>query len=340
MGKKYDLLSFGEILLRLSSEENERLDVSSTFRKNIGGAECNVAAAVSALGLRAGIISKVPGHALGRYAKRTLSFSGVDTTFVKEDLETDARLGLYYYETGANPRKPRVVYDRRGSSVYKLSPDEFPEEMYSSATCFHTSGITLALSPKCRETAVEMIRRFKENGTLISFDVNYRGNLWNGEEAKACIEKILPYVDIFFCSESTARLTFHKEGDIKQIMKEFAQTYPLSVVASTRRMVHSPRRHDFDSVLYGVKENCFYEEEAYKNIEVVDRIGSGDAYVAGVLHGLLSENGNCDRALKTGNALGALKNTISGDLCFTGLQEIEEIIKEHGVGKNVIEMTR
>src|SRR5699024_356692 len=153
-----------------------------------------------------------------------------------------------------------------------------------STRCFHTSGITLALSEQCRSTAMEMIRRFKDAGALISFDVNFRGNLWTGDEARECIEQILPYVDIFFCSEETARLTFLKTGEAKQIKKSCTKYYPISSVASTQRMVHSPKVHTFGSIIYDARSDKDYDEEPYLNIEVVDRIGSGDAYVSGVLY--------------------------------------------------------
>ena len=212
--------------------------------------------------------------------------------------------------------------------------------LFRSARCFHTSGITLALSPQVRETAITMIKRFKEQGTLISFDVNFRGNLWTGAEAKECIESILPYVDIFFCSEDTARLTFLKEGNAKEIMKSFAHTYPISIVASTQRVVHSPKRHTFGSMIYSAKEDTFYEEAPYADIEVVDRIGSGDAYISGVLYGLLAHEGEYQRALEYGNAVSALKNTIPGDLLSTDLKEIAGIIKEHKSTGRIAEMDR
>ena len=155
--------------------------------------------------------------------------------------------------------------------------------MFTSARCFHTTGITLALGQKTRETAIEMIRRFKENGTLISFDVNFRGNLWTGEEARACIEQILPYVDVFFCSEDTARLTFKKEGTVQEMMRSFTKDYNISVVASTQRVVHSPKTHSFGSCIYDAINDRYVQEPAYENIDVVDRIGSGDAYISGAL---------------------------------------------------------
>lgn len=185
-----------------------------------------------------------------------------------------------------------------------------------------------------------MIRRFKEAGALISFDVNFRLNLWSGEEARKCIEGILPYVDIFFCSEDTAKLTFGKEGTIREIMESFAKEYPISVMASTQRTVHSPKVHSFTSVVYDAKSGTFYEERPYENIEVVDRIGSGDAYCSGALFGLLKEGGNCENALKYGNAYSAAKNTIPGDMPSLNLEEVENIIKDHNTTGYHSEMNR
>lgn len=336
----FDLLALGEILLRLSPPVNERLTRGDAFQKQAGGAELNVVSGASLLGLRTGIISRVPASDLGRYIQNRVRFCGVSDDYLVYDESRDARLGVYYYESGAYPRKPRIVYDRKNTSINKLSVNDFDEKIYSSARCFHTSGITLALSLELRATAIEMIRRFKEHGTIISFDVNFRGNLWSGPEAKECIESILPYVDIFFCSEETAKLTFLKEGDVKSIMKSFTEDFPISIVASTRRIVHSPKRHTFGSVIYSTKDDTYYEEAPYADIEVVDRIGSGDAYISGVLYGLLSHEGEYQRALEYGNAVSSLKNTIPGDLLSTDLKEIDGIIKEHKSTGRIAEMDR
>lgn len=198
----------------------------------------------------------------------------------------------------------------------------------------------MALNSQLLNTTIEMIKRFKEHGTLISFDVNFRGNLWSGPQAKEQIEKILPYVDIFFCSEDTARLTFLKEGDVKSIMKSFARDYNIPIVASSQRIVHSPKIHTFGSVIYDARNDCFYEEEPYRNIEVVDRIGSGDAYISGVLYGLLAYDFDCQKALEYGNATSAIKNTIPGDLPSLDLSETQEIIKAHQSAGPVLEMNR
>ena len=338
--KDFDLLSLGEIMLRLSPPDNERMTRGDTLSKQAGGAELNSATGAAMLGLRCGIISKLPANDLGIYIKNRVRLCGVSDDYLVYDDSRDARLGVYYYENGASPRKPRIVYDRKNTSVNKISVEDYDDHLFRAARCFHTSGITLALSPQVRETAVKMIKRFKEEGTIISFDVNFRGNLWTGDEARECIESILPYVDIFFCSEDTARLTFLKEGDVKTIMKSFTEDFPISMVASTQRIVHSPKRHTFGSVIYSAKEDRYYEEAPYADIEVVDRIGSGDAYISGVLYGLLAHEGDCRKALEYGNAVSALKNTIPGDLLSTDLAEIEGIIREHQSTGRVSEMDR
>lgn len=340
MKKEFDLLSLGEIMLRLSPPSNERITRGDTFSKQAGGAELNSATGAAMLGLRCGIISKLPANDLGMYIKNRVRLCGVSDDYLVYDESRDARLGVYYYESGAYPRKPRIVYDRKNTSINKLSVNDFDESIYRSTRCFHTSGITLALSTELRATAIEMIRRFKEHGTIISFDVNFRGNLWSGPEARECIESILPYVDIFFCSEETARLTFLKEGDAKDIMKSFTKDFPVSIVASTQRIVHSPKRHTFGSIIYSAKDDTYYEEAPYADIEVVDRIGSGDAYISGVLYGLLSHEGEYQRALEYGNAVSSLKNTIPGDLLSTDLKEIDGIIREHKSTGRIAEMDR
>ena len=302
-GRTFDLLTLGQVLLRLSPPDNDRLSRGDTFVKQVGGAELNVAVGASLLGLRTGVISKLPSHDIGSFMKGKIRSFGVSDDFFMYDHSPSARVGIYYYENGAYPRKPKVIYDRVNSSFFTLDINEIPEEVYTAPKCFHTTGITLALSEKIRETTIEMIKRFKEAGTLVSFDVNFRGNLWSGDEARECIERILPYVDIFFCSEDTARLTFLKIGSAKEMMKSFTK-------------------------------------EPYRDIEVVDRIGSGDAYISGALYGLLSSGGDCQKAVTFGNATAAVKNTIPGDLPSSNLEEIETIIKAHNQTGPQSEMAR
>ncbi len=197
MDRKYDVITLGEILLRLSTPINGRLAQGDTLMKHLGGAELNIASEIGQLGLKTAMISKIPNNLLAAFIKNQMNASRVSENYLISDTADDSRIGVYYYEYGSYPRKPRI-------------------------------------------------RKFKEQGTLISFDVNYRANLWTGEEARACIEQILPFVDIFFCSEDTARLTFGKTGSIEEIQKSFCEEYPISVVASTERTVITPKKHNFN----------------------------------------------------------------------------------------------
>lgn len=325
---EFDAISLGEIMLRLSPPGNERIVRGDSFDKRCGGAEMNVVSGISMLGLHTGIISKVPDNYIGTFIKNRMRFCGVSDDLLVYDKSEDARLGVYYYENGVHPRKPSVVYDRKHSSINSLSLDEIPEDVYHNTRLFHTCGISLALSPQCREVTIEVMKRFKEAGTFISFDVNYRANLWGEEKARETIQKILPYVDILFVSEETSRRMFQKTGNLDSIMKSYCTEYGVSVVATTERTVISPKKHVFTSTIYSAEQDKFFREKPYTDIEVVDRIGSGDAYVAGTLFGLL-EYQDFQKALEFGNAMSAVKNTVPGDLPATDFKEIQQTIDAH-----------
>lgn len=328
MDRKYDVITLGEILLRLSTPINGRLAQGDTLMKHLGGAELNIASEIGQLGLKTAIISKIPNNLLDAFIKNQLNSSRVSESYLTYDDSDDSRIGIYYYEYGSYPRKPRVVYDRKHSSINHIDISDVPETMFYNTRLFHTSGITLGLGGKAQAFAIECIKKFKEHGTLISFDVNYRANLWSGEEARTCIESILPYVDIFFCSADTARLTFGKTGTIEKIQKSFCEDYPISIVASTERTVITPKKHNFTSIIYSAKNRQYYSEPPYNSIDVVDRIGSGDAYVSGALYGYLKYQ-DCRKALEYGNAMAAIKHSVIGDMVFTDLEEINSIIEQH-----------
>ncbi len=337
--KRYDAVTFGEIMLRLSPPGTQRFAQSTVFEKQTGGAELNVAMGLAALGLRPAVVSRLPDNEISRYLARQIQAGGVSGECLIYDADPNARLGIYYYESGAAPRKPSVVYDRKNSAVNHISPREIPDELYSQARLFHTCGISLALGGAVRQTAVEMMRRFKQAGALVSFDVNYRANLWGEEEARAAIEDILPLVDILFISEETSRRMFQKQGELKDIMKSYCAQYGVQVVATTQRQVISPQKHHFGSLIYGAQEDAFFTEEPYRDIQVIDRIGSGDAFVAGALFGLL-QYGDLQRSVEYGNAMAALKNTVAGDLPCTSLQEVNAVIAAHHGGGVQSEMNR
>ena len=338
--REFDALGIGEVMLRLSPSGKERISHSETFEKMAGGSELNVVSGISMLGLRTGMITKLPKSEIGKFIKHKIRFAGTSDDYILYDDSEDKRLGIYYYESGAYPRLPIVSYDRKLSSFTTFKADELPEDIYGSTKIFHTSGITLALSHEIRREVTKMVKSFHDAGALISFDVNYRASLWSEEAAKASIEKLLPLIDILFISEETSRRMFGMDGTLKEIHKSFAEKYPnLSVIASTSRTVISPTKHTFTSLVYDCKENRHYEEAPYENIDVVDRIGSGDAYVAGALYGLL-KRGDIDSAVKYGNAMAALKNTIVGDMIISDLSEVDRIITAHSSTGPKSEMIR
>ncbi len=205
--------------------------------------------------------------------------------------------------------------------------------------CSTRAEFSLALCQNMQNVAVELIRRFKAAGATISFDVNYRANLWSEEDARKTIEEILPLVDVLFVSEETSRRMFKKTGDLKEIMKSYATDYGVKIVATTQRTVISPRKHNFTSIVYDARSDKFYTEAPYNDIDVIDRIGSGDAYVAGVLFGLL-KYGDPEKAMQFGNATSSVKNTVPGDLPSSDFKEIDRIIREHHSTGPVSEMNR
>jgi len=337
--KEFDVLSFGEVMLRLSPPGKERISQGEEFEKKAGGSELNVVSGISLLGLRTGIITKLPDNEIGKFVKNKIRFYGVSDDYIVYDKSDFKRLGIYYYESGAHPRKPTVVYDRHNSSVNSISLNEIDVSAYQSTKVFHVSGISLALSENVRNVVIEMIKRFKENGVVISFDVNYRASLWDEDTARTTIMSVLPYIDILFVSEETSRRMFRQQGTMEEIMKNFADTYNIKVVATTMRKVISPTRHTWSSMIYSAQENKYYSEEPYEGIEVVDRIGSGDAYLAGALFGIVKYN--ClQKALEFGNAMAALKNTVPGDMPASDYNEIVNTIKDHKKQGEQSEMNR
>lgn len=339
MHKSFEVIGLGEVMLRLSPSGHERLSQCETLENRPGGSELNVVSGLSLLGLRTGIVTKVPDNAMGRLIKNKIRFYGVSDDLLIYDTSPEKRIGIYYYEYGAYPRKPAVTYDRKNSSFNSISISEMDPSIYSETKVFHTSGITLALSENTRKTAIEMIHRFKENGAYISFDVNYRANLWDEETARKTILEVLPYVDFLFVSEETSRRMMNRKGTIEEIMRDYCEEFGASLVACTNRIVKSPKCHSFNSTIYYHAERHCYTGKTYENIDVIDRIGSGDAYVAGVLFGLL-KYGSIQEAVNYGNAMSAMKNTVIGDMPASDFEEMSRIVRQHNSDQNGGEMER
>lgn len=334
---RYDVVGMGEVMLRLSPPGKEKISQSETFEKNAGGSELNVVSGSAMLGLHNAIITKLPDNKMGHFIRNKVRYGNVSDAHIAYDSTPEARLGVYYYESGVYPRKSSCIYDRMHASICSLRLDEIDPSVYEQTKIFHISSITLALDPQLREVALEVIRKFKDAGALISFDVNYRATLWSEEEAKPVVESVFPLVDMLFVSEETSRRMLQRKGTLEDIMMGYARDYGCRLVATTRREVVSPTRHNFNSKMFF--EGRFYEDIPYKEIEVVDRIGSGDAYLAGVLYGLV-KNRDIYRALEVGNALSAVKNTVAGDMSASSIDEIRSVIKSHKATGPQDEMVR
>ena len=327
--RSFSVIGIGEVMLRLSPPAKERISYSESFEKMAGGSELNVVSGLSMLGLRTGIITKLPKNEIGKFIKNKIRYTGTSDDYIIYDTRIDKRLGVYYYESGAYPRLPIALYDRRASSFTSFRAQEVKDEVYNNTNLFHTSGITLALSEELSQNVAAMMKKFHESGALVSFDVNYRSSLWSEERARSTIEGILPYVDVFFISEDSARTMFKMTGTLQEIQRRFKEKYKnLTFIASTKRRVISAAKHSFSSLVYDANKNLHYEDTPYKNIDVVDRIGSGDAYVAGALYGLLKHK-SITAAAKYGNAMAVLKNTVYGDMTACDLADIERIINSH-----------
>lgn len=338
--REFQVLGMGEVMLRLSPEGKERISHCETFEKKAGGSELNVVSGISMLGPRTGIITKLPDNEIGKFVKHKIRYAGTSDDYITYDTSEKKRLGVYYYESGAYPRKSVVSYDRANSSFTTFSLSELPADVYGKTAVFHTSGITLGLCENIRTGVTEMMRRFKNTGTVISFDVNYRAALWTEAEAKEAIEKILPYVDLLFISEETLRKMFGMKGTLEEIHREFyRQNSGLKMIFSTKRRVISPQKHSFTSLVYDCADGRHYIEPEYEDIDVVDRIGSGDAYVAGALYGLLTY-GSAEKAADYGDAMAALKNTVLGDMTVCDLGDIDRIIADHKSTGDKTEMVR
>ena len=338
--KEFSVLGIGEVMLRLSPVGKERVSQSETFEKMAGGSELNVVAGISQLGLRTGIVTVIPNNEIGKFIKNKIRYSGISDDYIIYDSSPEKRLGIYYYESGAYPRVPVVTYDRAMSSFARFNIDSLNTDVYDSTNVFHLSGITLALGENVRKSVIRMLREFKRRGVYVSFDVNYRASLWDEDTARETILSILPMIDILFVSEETLRRMFARKGELRDIHKALAEEFPgLKMIASTMRQVVSPTKHTFTSLVYDCEKKTHFSEEPYTDIEVIDRIGSGDAYVAGALFGALKYS-SAEEACRFGNAMAAVKNTIPGDMTVCDFDDITRVIRSHSSVGYKSEMVR
>jgi len=305
----HDLVTLGEVMLRLSVPSPERFETARHLDIQIGGAEANVAAACARLGLSTAWVSALPANAWGERIKRELSAHGVDCAAVK--MVEGARVGVYFLEYGVAPRPTRVLYDRRDSAFARLTVTEVDWVLFRRARLVHLTGVTPALGPPQR---VLLERAIAEAGD-ISYDVNYRAALWPPEEARAFAESVLPRARYLFVGQSEARTVFGLQGEPEEMLVALAGLAPKATIALLRG-------EDGSLVIDGGK---VYRPRLRPAVQVVDPIGAGDAYVAGFLWAALSGR-DTQGAADSGAALGALKCSTWGDIALVSPRDVADIL--------------
>jgi 2-dehydro-3-deoxygluconokinase len=305
----HDLVTLGEVMLRLAIPSPARIETVKQLDVQIGGAEANVAAACARLGLRSAWISALPFNAWGDRVRRELSAHGVDCSHVR--LVDGARMGLYFIEYGAAPRPVRVLYDRRDSAFARLRVEDVDWEPVRRARLVHLTGITPALGAGAR-SAVE---RAAQEAAQLSFDVNYRATLWSPADARAFVESILPRVRYFFIGEAEAQLLFDLTGSAEATVQALSRRAPKATIA----LLQGP---DGSTVLDGGR---LWRPSRRHTVHMVDPVGAGDAYVAGFLWAALTGRSS-QEAVDAGAAVAALKCSTWGDIALVDLRDVTDAL--------------
>ncbi|WP_224270133.1 bifunctional 2-dehydro-3-deoxygluconokinase/2-dehydro-3-deoxygalactonokinase [Haloprofundus salinisoli] len=312
-----DLVTFGETMLRLSPPQGERLETTDELDLRIGGAESNVAAAVSRLGFESAWFSKLPDSPLGRRVTVELQSHGVETPVAWTD---DARMGTYYIEHGGAPRATNVIYDRADAAITTVSADELPLDRVRDAEMFYTSGITPALSEAAAEATSTLLEAANDAGATTVFDLNYRSKLWNHEEAAAGYRALFDAVDVLVAAERDTREVLGREGSPEDLVRGLVDEYDFETVILTRG----------EEGALALRDGETYEQPVYE-AETVDAVGTGDAFVGGFLAARLDGEGVAT-GLEYAAATAALKRTIDGDIAVVTREEVEAVVGEDDAG--------
>lgn len=332
MGK---VVTLGEIMLRLSTQAGNRLVQSDLLQAHYGGGEANVGISLANYGHDIIFASKIPDTALGDAVFKHLRRYRIDTRFL---LTGGQRLGTYYLETGIGERAASVLYDRAGSSFAEMDTLEWDlAELFREVDIFHVSGITPALSKRWQKMTLELMQQAKKAGCNISFDINYRSKLWSQQEAGQTLQQLLPYVD--YCSAGKLdaihllgidEATSKQKVDKAFYYRKMQQMFPnIQLFYGTKRTVHSASANQLIGTIW--LENKYYESKMHDIDPIVDRVGAGDAFAGGILHGLLVEM-LPQAMVDFATAASALKHTIHGDCNQFSKEEVERF-KEVGSGK-------
>ena len=304
------IVAFGEIMLRLTPQ-NGILNAAG-FQACYGGTESNVLVALSCFGNKTRYLTKLPDNDLGRSAVMHLQRFGVDCSQIPMD---GSNMGMYFFEPGFGTRQAKVIYVRKQAEVTTLTQDDLDyDRAFADCGLFHISGISFALSASVQDLCFRLLQEAKKRNIPVSFDFNYRSKLWSLEQAAAVYRKIIPYADTVFCSrrDLTAFLDLTENA--------FFSAYPnVKHLVAREREVLSDDRHTISATVYTPQGPVATAE---KEVAVLERIGGGDAFAAGFLHGLLHFAGDFARTLDFATACFALKHATAGDVLATRADEI------------------
>jgi len=308
-----DLVTFGETMLRLSPPNEARLEVADQYDVDVAGAESNVAVAAQRLGLDSTWLSKLPDSPIGRKVAGELRSHGVSVDVVWDD-SPERRQGTYYLEQGRPPRGSKVIYDRAHASVTTATAEELPTADLESAACFHTTGITPALSETLAATTAELLGQAQSAGALTSFDVNFRSNLWSPAAAKEVLTDLFPAIDILIVAERDARVVLDAEGDAESIARILGEEHDFEVVLVTRGSEGA----------LALSDGSVHTQPTYDAPDAYP-VGTGDSFVGGFLSQYL-DGAEVSAALEWGAATAALKRSVPGDMATIAPEEVREVI--------------
>lgn len=320
------MITFGEAMIRLSPPNFRRIEQAKSLDLQVGGAELNTAVAVSRLGHSASWISRLPDNPLGRLVANHAREAGVDTSHVM--YSKDERLGLYFLEFGAAPRASSVIYDRKGSAIAAVQPGMVPwAKVFAGTKWFHVTGITPALSASSAAATREAMMAAKAAGVKTSMDLNYRVKLWTTAEAGKCLSDLMQYCDVLITTEEDVEKVFGITGsNYEEVAAKVADKFKLDIVAITLRENPLVWRNTWTGMAY--QKGKVYKTRTYE-VEIVDRLGAGDSFAAGLIHGLLG--GDVQNALDWGVATSAIKHSIPGDFAWVRPEEVEALLKGGGL---------
>ena len=334
-------ITFGEIMLRLKSPSNERFFQSPSLEATFGGGEGNVAVSLAKFGEEAHFITALPDNDLGLHCTDEIRKHGVLTDGIK--YVKDSRLGIYYLETGACQRPSKVVYDRANSAFSETTDYDF-DKIMSGATWFHISGISPAVSQIAADESLKAMKAAKKAGATVSIDLNYRKKLWKyGKDAPTVMRELTKYVDVIIANEEDIQkcLNISCDSDVtsgeldvssyKRLAAEVKKQFTnVKTVAITLRESQSADHNDWSAVISG--SEGFFHSRKYQIKNIVDRVGGGDSFSAGIIYGLTHYKSE-ETALNFAVAASALKHTIPGDFNLTSLSEVKSLMGGDGSGR-------